>query len=356
MARKAYYDVLRVTAILLVLLNHLPVYRMFMSQHGVGEIPCLIFSVLVRINVPLFAMLSGALLLGRDESYGEIWHKRLKNMLLVTVGCSLLLYLGFVFLRHRPFSVSELVYGLLAGNLKNFDSYWFLYAYLGFLLFLPFFRHIAQRMKPADFCLLLGVHVFLSTVIPLINLVLKFADLPPVVLSDNINTALVRAPLIFYPLIGYFVDKKIDVDAITRRQWLVLCLCASLGVAFTAGATFVQGITWGYTQSFLNLFTYVLVIVFFLVVKKFFSVSRCSDTDVQPAPSFFVRVVSFFSPLCFGVYLLDPLLKLMVYDELKAATVSVVGWPLFSLLMCLVSFLTCACVTWLFLKLRKSLM
>lgn len=355
MIRKSYYDVLRVTAILLVLLNHLPIYRMFMYQHGVGEVACLVFSVIVRINVPLFAMLSGALLLGRDESYGEVWHKRMKNMLLVTVGCTLLLYLGFVFLRHRPFSVSKLFYGLLAGDLKDFDSYWFLYAYLGFLLFLPLYRSIAQRMNRSDFCLLLGVHAFLFTVIPLANLALKFANLPPVILSNTINTALVRAPLIFYPLMGYYVDKKIDVDAITRRQWMVLALCALLGVILTAGATFVRGITWGYTQGLLNLFTYVLVIVFFLAVKKLCSAKRHGDADAVAPPSLFVKVVTFFSPLCFGVYLLDPLMKLLVYDKLKVATASTIGLPLFSLLMCLFSFVSCAGVTWLFLKVRKTL-
>lgn len=146
MLRKPYYDILRVTAIQLVLINHLPIYRLFMSESGMAEAGSLIISVITRINVPLFAMISGALLLGREESYGDIWKKRMKNMLLVTVGCSALLYLAFGLLRDRDLSLDTFLYGLLAGNLKDFDSYWFLYAYIGFLLFLPFYRHIAQQM------------------------------------------------------------------------------------------------------------------------------------------------------------------------------------------------------------------
>ena len=349
MLRKPYYDILRVTAILLVLINHLPIYRLFMSESGMAEAGSLIISVITRINVPLFAMISGALLLGREESYGDIWKKRMKNMLLVTVGCSALLYLAFGFLRDRDLSLDTFLYGLLAGNLKDFDSYWFLYAYIGFLLFLPFYRHIAQQMTKGDFFLLLGVHATLTTVLPLINLMFKSLDLQQLTISSSISTTIAVTPLVFYPLIGYYVDKKIDVMSISKKGWATLGTATALGIAITAIAVYAEGKAWGFSQHLLNLFTFVIVIVFFLGIKR-----QCHQSDAN-SPTLFVHTMAFFSPLCFGVYLLDPVLKLALYEPLKSALRPTIGYAGFSIVMCLVSFICCSAATWCFLKVRKRI-
>lgn len=347
MLRKPYYDILRVTAILLVLINHLPIYRLFMSESGMAEAGSLMISVITRINVPLFAMISGALLLGREESYGDIWKKRMKNMLLVTVGCSALLYLAFGLLRDRDLSLDTFLYGLLAGNLKDFDSYWFLYAYIGFLLFLPFYRHIAQQMTKGDFFLLLGVHATLTTVLPLINLMFKSLDLQQLTISSSISTTIAVTPLVFYPLIGYYVDKKIDVMSISKKGWATLGTATALGIAITAIAVYAEGKAWGFTQNLLNLFTFVVVIAFFLGIKRLY----CQPDS--NSPTLFVRMMTFLSPLCFGVYLLDPVLKLALYEPLKSALRPTIGYAGFSVVMCLVSFVCCSAVTWCFLRVRK---
>lgn len=349
MQRKPYYDILRVTAILLVLINHLPIYRLFMSESGMVEAGFLLVSIITRINVPLFAMISGALLLGREESYSVIWKKRMKNMLLVTVGCSTLLYLAFGLLRDRELSLDTFLYGLLAGNLKDFDSYWFLYAYIGFLLFLPFYRHIAQRMTKGDFCLLLGVHAVLSSVLPLINLLFKSLDMKTLTFSSSICTTFAATPLVFYPLIGYYVDKKIDVMAFGKKTWAALISAAALGIATTAVAVYAEGKAWGFSQHLLNTFTFIAVIVFFLGIKRLY---HQSDGN---SPTLFVRTVTFFSPLCFGVYLLDPVLKLAIYEPLKAALRPAIGYSGFSIVMCLTSFICCSAVTWCFLKVRRRI-
>lgn len=347
--RKPYFDILRVTAIMLVLINHLPIYRLFMQENGMAEAGCLLISVVTRINVPLFAMISGALLLGREESYSVIWKKRMKNMLLVTVGCSALLYLAFGLLRNRDLSLDTFLYGLLAGNLKDFDSYWFLYAYIGFLLFLPFYRHIAQRMTKGDFCLLLGVHATLTTILPLINLMFKSLGLQQLAVSSSINTTIATAPLIFYPLIGYYVDKKIDIMAIGRKGWLALTSAAAIGIVITAAAVYAEGKAWGFSQHLLNMFTFIIVTVFFLNIKRLYHQSEGNSTTL------FVRTMAFLSPLCFGVYLLDPVLKLALYEPTKSALRPSIGLSGFSLVMCIVSFACCSAVTWCFLKARKRI-
>lgn len=348
MKRKAYYDVLRVTAIVLVLLNHLPAYRLYMQESGMAEAGCLVFSVIIRINVPLFALLSGALLLGRNESYAHIWKHRLSNILLVTLACTVLLYLDFGWLRDRQLSLHDLFYGLLGGNLRDFDSYWFLYAYMGFLLFLPLYRHIAQAMTRQDFYMLLGAHAFLGTLLPLINLLLRFSCCEVITLSGSLNTALAMSPLVFYPLIGFYIDKRVDVEAITLKQWVWMALAVVVGVVIACASTYAEGQIWKFSQSYLGLFTYLIVIVFFLFIKKVYSAR-------ERRPSAFIRLMSVLSPLCFGVYLFDPILKLLLYEPVKTYTADMFGFFFFSIIMCFISFLCCGTFTWLFLWCRRKI-
>lgn len=317
-------------------------------------------SVFMRINVPLFAMLSGALLLGRQETYTQIFKKRLLKIFMVTFGCSLLLYLSFGLFRNRTLTFHDFLYGFFAGNIKDFDSYWYLYAYMGFLLFLPFYRKIAQQMSRQDFYFLIAIHAVIYTLLPILNLILRFASLPPLVLSTTIDAALAKAPLAFYPLIGYYVDKHIDVMSITKRQWCTILLTLILCLFFTSLFVYIEGTTWRFTQNLLNLTTYINVIIIFLTIKKINftsnhpNPSNLSNPTNLPNPSNLQSLLFFFSPLTFGVYLLDPIFKLITYEPIKSVLYPNLGYFVFSIIMCFISFICCSMITWLFLKITKS--
>ncbi len=59
--RNAYFDALRVLAILLVIFNHLPGYSLYQTCAGPKAWLYMLITMLTRINVPLFLMVSGAL-------------------------------------------------------------------------------------------------------------------------------------------------------------------------------------------------------------------------------------------------------------------------------------------------------
>ena len=69
--RKAYLDALRILAIFLVLFNHTGVngYALYMVRRGAALFPFYLFNaILIKVAVPLFLMVSGALLLEKEES------------------------------------------------------------------------------------------------------------------------------------------------------------------------------------------------------------------------------------------------------------------------------------------------
>ncbi len=84
---RAYYlDALRVVAIFLVLFNHTGRYG-FQLYVTATPLPVqtayLVISSLCKVAVPLFLMVSGALLLGKDEPVSVVWRKRVLRMVAV---------------------------------------------------------------------------------------------------------------------------------------------------------------------------------------------------------------------------------------------------------------------------------
>lgn len=131
-SRKNYLDLIRICAILMVLYNHRYTYRAageFMI-YNLSSCVYQLLATLCRCGVPLFLMVSGTLLLGKEESCQEILKKRILRILIVMVLCTLMRAAG-------DFSPQNLMNTFFTG------LNWYLYAYLDYLLMLPFLRKIA---------------------------------------------------------------------------------------------------------------------------------------------------------------------------------------------------------------------
>ena len=89
-----YVEILRIIAIVFVVFHHTN-YQGYVrfTTYGAGSFPywiCMVFSVLAGISVPLFFMISGMLLLGKeDETIGYVWKKRIPRYLIVLLLFSL---------------------------------------------------------------------------------------------------------------------------------------------------------------------------------------------------------------------------------------------------------------------------
>lgn len=94
---KTYLDIIRIFAILTVIFNHTNArgYIYFTTVEPKSAIYwiSMIFSILCKVNVPLFFMISGVTLLGREETIQEVWNKRIVRFLIVLMLFSLLQYM-----------------------------------------------------------------------------------------------------------------------------------------------------------------------------------------------------------------------------------------------------------------------
>ena len=66
--RKTYLDIMRIVACILVIFNHLPGFELYKTTKGVPQFIFMIISVITKMNVSIFFLISGALLLNKKES------------------------------------------------------------------------------------------------------------------------------------------------------------------------------------------------------------------------------------------------------------------------------------------------
>ena len=104
MKKKYYLEVIRILAILMVMYNHSAAFMSFSNQSGVEYAISFLFSMVCKGAVPLFFMVSGALLLGKNESGKDLFQKRILRMILVIVIFSFLYYMKLVLKGERPFT------------------------------------------------------------------------------------------------------------------------------------------------------------------------------------------------------------------------------------------------------------
>ena len=349
-SRKVYLDWIRVIAIMLVIFNHLPGYALY-EDGGAGRSIYLFLSLLTRINVPLLLMVSGSLLLGREEPVGKILRKRVLRIVVVLFCAYLGLYLLRIFhdriLHGDPlsFPIPEILAGIFSNKLIPVDAgpYWYLYAYLGYLLMLPFLRRAVRDMTKSMMILLLALHGIIYTALPLLNLLLpKEAQF---VLSDSFSVALAVEKAFFYPIAGYWLDRNLDIRQISRKAVILIALLGLAAAGVTDVCILLSAAPSGpVSVTYMRMTDWVTTLCAFLVIKRMVLVTFPRLGTGKAA-----QRIAAVSVLCFGIYLFDSWLKLVLFGfYFKVA--SVLPVLVYSVLWIPVSMLVGGTATWLLRK------
>lgn len=338
---------MRILAIFLVIFNHCSGYTLYQISGGYKQWIYLFITMFTRINVPLFLMISGALLLGKSENCHTLLKKRFKRFLFVIVAFETALYLEYALLGLKnngvfQFDFRELVTGIFSGTLPGTGSYWYLYAYLGFILMLPFLRKIAKEINREDILMLIIFHFIMSSLLPMFNIFNSLTG-TVITISGQLTFPLSTTKAFFYPLVGYYLEKNIRIDELNRKQMSVLALAALVGIVLSSCCTLYQGTTTGtFTQDYVQLFDYMTTIASYLFIKFFFVVKMPALCSGKISSA-----VSFIGTLTFGIYLLDPFLKVLLFSKAESFLEPFLPTILVSFSWCLISMLLGGILTYL---------
>lgn len=255
----------------------------------------LLLGILCKVAVPLFFLVSGGLLLHREEPIRVVLKKRVMRMLAVLVLFSGILYLfwtiwGYV---EQP-SVWDFLTRLWSSGVSI--PYWYIYAYLGLLLMLPLLRPMVKAMSNMTFVYLLCLHVVLYCVLSPLALALGFGTMQPDLLI------VLAEPYPFYFLMGYYLAHRFDWHLVQKRHIWGLC---ALAVASVAGMFFLARL--GMQRNGSVSFDYHESMMLFPVMAIYATVHRCFDQHTPPY--WLKRVLTELGGCVFGTYLLEGILR-----------------------------------------------
>lgn len=314
--KKIYFEWMRIIACGLVIFNHLAGYTLYMHSTGVKQAFYMTLTMITRINVPLFFMISGALLLRKEEDFKYIIQKRTSRILEVTFlfEVGLFVLFGLKAIHHGEvydWSIMSFLRGFFSGGISGAGAYWYLYAYLGFLLMLPFLQRIAAKMKKEDFVILFLIHFAFSSFLPLLNITLRKMGVDGISISGDFSVPLATTKAFVYPMMGYYLENFVNLRTISKKKIATLTVAMIIGIYLSCWCTYYEGNTTGtYTQNYVQLFDYLTTIAAFILIKYL-----VAEKIPQLSKGNIGKTVSKIGGLTFGIYLLDPYWKSTIYGH-----------------------------------------
>lgn len=257
----------------------------------------------VKTAVPIFFMISGALLLRKEEPVSRIFQKRIWRFIQVIFIFSLINYLWFY--HNLPLSIE--------GHIAKFftllythdlaTAYYFLYIYIAFLLMLPIWRKLVSVMSNELFLYLIALNLFFVGCVPVISF-LCFKGTGE--MNYFLNPLLAVSEPTFYFLIGYWIENVLPESWLTKKNLIRLGIAAAAGTAVAGGMTWYHGIVAGgmteaISERFYDSFLFLNSAFLFCLSRKWFSAHTVS-------PIWQKRLI-FLGSMSFGVMLFEEITR-----------------------------------------------
>jgi surface polysaccharide O-acyltransferase-like enzyme len=291
--RRCDYDFLRVLSMVGVVYLHTASGALRNTGTALWHFSNLVSS-LATAAVPLFFMLSGALLLSSSKTadLGYLFRRRLPKVLIPLLAWSAVVIAATGVLQGS---------GAALGSLTNLLStpvvvpYWFLYALIPMYLIAPLLRKMAEGLSNAHWNYLVGLWLVLTIGLATVKDFLPQGSVWVSVFTRHwtLNLDMIGGYL------GYFLLGA-RLERLERLPGRPVLWCAA-GVSFAIialGTWWDAAATGAYNErfkSYLHLFTAVLAVALFLLARSYLQNRRP------------FRGLGFWAGISFGVYLAHPL-------------------------------------------------
>ncbi|NLE04570.1 MAG: acyltransferase family protein [Crenarchaeota archaeon] len=276
--RVVYVDLIRCVAMIGVILLHAagryPIDSSSLLQFDTfGTLSWVIVdfyqSIAIPFGVPLFLMLTGALLLQpeKKDSLSIFFKKRWVRIGLPSLFWFIAYFIWDFSIQKIPFSLDAIIQGILNGP---YTQMWYLYVLVGLYLLTPLLRIFIAHADQKIIKYFLIVWFFGVSVIPFFELFIPYH------LNSNVFT------LTGY--VGFFVLGTYLLKANFRR--LTSASFASLGVVLTVIATYILAATIGGMELYFFQ-QYFSITVIFTAVMTFSFLLTINPPTLEKKTSFF---------------------------------------------------------------------
>ncbi len=290
-----------------------------------------VYQSIGRMGVPLFIMLTGALLLApskQTEDLGTFFKKRFSRIGYPFVFWGVLYFIWDLYVENQPATQSFFIDGILRGP---YFTFWYLYMLVGLYLVTPLLRvmvaNASQKLLKYGFVVWF-VGTALAPLIPLFS-----STVLGTVYSLDANVFVIPQYVGYFVLGAYLVNVQV-----TNRKLLVGIM--ALGIALTALGTYLIAATVGggttyYFQEYISPTLIMSAVPFFLLLNSHKSKAA---TESGAKPSLIRRIMHLISDNTLPIFLFHMIVIYTLQNGLLGVALngdvvnSIVGVPLMALL------------------------
>ena len=290
--RVFYLDLLKILAALFVVFNHYS-FIIAPSSHLAKILFTIMFTV-CKLAVPMFVMISGALLLGKKTNYKEIITKRLFRVFIPLIVISAL----YVYISYDGLNINNILSFLMAIFTEydiNYIPYWVWYLYMLMALYImtPFLQKMLKEFKEKDYKVFLGIFLvfigLINTIGPLTSVFLGAGKQINSHFTGNLFSIAIG-----YYVFGYYISKLKLEKRHVKYSWIVLFVSLFTGMLFVNYSVYHKGFTYDEVINWSIIFVALSASSLFVLAKYYFS-----NVD-KPKLN---RLIATISDSAFGVYL-----------------------------------------------------
>lgn len=317
--RIVFIDLLRIVAIVNVLLCHATEAIYSIDAQVVRD--ATVYSRLFRIvshscgrifGVPLFLMITGYLLLGKeysDDGIRRFWKNNLLHLFICTEVWLLIYDLFMMYYEKRSLLWSDVIKDLLFIRSNDFSHVWYMPMIIGFYLFIPFASNAIIKIKDDRLLMLPFAIIFLfKSVSVFVNLCIRISG--GQLISPQLSEGFSGGIYGLYISAGYLLKRKWSLE----RKHKISLLIVITGILFSS-AYFVNTCIYSNTDYFLW-YDFPLVIIssalFFLLI------SQCKFN----LPESIGCIITWLSKYTFAVYLIHNIIRYFVDDYIKSMSIT----------------------------------
>ncbi len=346
--RRSDIELMRIVAAYFVVFNHTrPDGFLLFTYHELGSFAFwvdLFISVFCKLAVPLFFMISGALLLSRDpEPLGKLWKHRILKMAVLLLVWSFFYYLLNIHQNNVPFRFMDFARTFYESEWNY--AFWYLYAYVAMLISLPLLQRIAKALSNKEYLYLFALYVFLNAVLPMAEYLLWQGSHT---LNSSFNLTWICSNIFIFPLCGYFLEYRVKEKWSGKKLvllWLLNIITILISCVMTYYKAKITGLCdEGNSQTFFSSFVIFNSSAVYVTCQQLFM--------KRHVPEWTKKCIQTVGGCTFGVYLLHILFMTTKTSQIVAVLREQchLGYMISALLYSLIIFLICFAVTFLLKK------
>lgn len=297
--KRMYLDVLRAWSVCCVVMIHVALYYTEQDATSVDFILSNVINSLQRTAIPVFLMISGALLLDENYRYSDQKLKKMiKSRLLFFVLWSACYTLCFAVLKPMLTGGTVFCYEVLDMLVNGYEHLWFIPMLIGLYLILPLLRLWVKKENRKYVAYFLILSLIFTSVLPFA--IEKLRDLFPVFecfegLYKNLSLQY-TAGYTGYFILGWYLN---TFPVKKRKTWY---LAGLFGMLMTFAGTQAFTMIQGRPRNFYSIFAVNIVlhsIGLFLLVKNWLGDRKHDGSRLS-------RFVQFVCVNSMGVYAIHP--------------------------------------------------